>query len=502
MVDGQASDHGPVLHPQAFFIGGAWIPARGSSTIAIRNSATEQLYFRASRATEAEVLQAIDAARVAFDEGPWPHIGHAARGECLRELGRRISGRAEHLGRIWSTQTGILHALATAHVEHLGALFAYYGSLAETFPFVERHEPSSGGSVGLLVREPVGVVAAIIPWNGALSDIAAKVAPALLAGCTVVLKPSPQAPGEAYAFSEIVDEVGLPPGVVNLVLADGRASERLVRDERVDKVAFTGSTAVGRRIASLLGDRVGRFTLELGGKSAAVVLDDADIENVADTLTASTIRLSGQACSALTRAVVTPRCHDDLLDALVERFGKVRLGDPFDPAVDMGPLVSERHRQRVERYVALGRDSGASVVTGGGRPEHLPKGYFFEPTVFADVDNASAIAQQEVFGPVLCVIQARDEGDAVRIANDTIYGLNASVFTADPDRALATARRLRSGTVGHNALRTDMRIARGGFKQSGFGREGGIEGLLGYLESKTVILDDEPESLTEPPAAS
>jgi acyl-CoA reductase-like NAD-dependent aldehyde dehydrogenase len=483
---------GPLAHADRFYIGGRWAIPRGSSTIAVRNSATEKTYFRVATASDDDVLDAIAAARTAFDEGPWPRLSHTDRAVYVRQLGIRIIQESDRLARIWTTQTGVLFSLSAAHVQRIGSLFCYYADMAETFPFIERHEPSTGGHLGYLVREPVGVVGAIIPWNGALSDIAAKIGPALIAGCTVVLKASPQAPGEAYAFAEIAESVGLPPGVLNLVLATSKASERLVRDERVDKIAFTGSTAVGRRIASILGGRVARYTLELGGKSAAIVLDDADIGNVAEVLTNSTIRLSGQACSALTRVIVTTDERNALLDALVERFCKLRLGDPFDPEVDMGPLVSNRHRHRVERHIATGRSEGARIAIGGKRPVHLRKGYFIEPTLMWDVNNAASVAQQEIFGPVLCVITAPSECAAIQLANDSIYGLNASVFTNDPDRALNVARQLRTGTVGHNALRTDMHIARGGFKQSGVGREGGTEGLLGYLEPKTVILDGEP----------
>jgi acyl-CoA reductase-like NAD-dependent aldehyde dehydrogenase len=306
-------------------------------------------------------------------------------------------------------------------------------------------------------------------------------APALLAGCTVVLKCSPEAPGDAYVVAEIAESIGLPPGVLNVVTADREVSELLVRDVRVDKITFTGSTVAGRRIASICGERIARCTLELGGKSAALVLDDQ-----------AECSLSGQVCSSLTRIVVSRSRHDELVEALAAAFSGVRVGDPFDPATQMGPLVSSRQRDRVEGYIAKGVEQGAVLATGGGRPDDLDRGYYVQPTVFAHVDNSSTIAQEEIFGPVLSVIPADDEDDAVAIANDTVYGLNASVFTPDVDRARQLARRLRSGTVGHNAFRTDYGIAFGGFKQSGIGREGGTEGLLPFLETKTVILEGTP----------
>jgi acyl-CoA reductase-like NAD-dependent aldehyde dehydrogenase len=340
----------------------------------------------------------------------------------------------------------------------------------------------------------VGVVGAIIPWNAPLSLAVYKLAPAFLAGCTAVLKASPEAPGAAYVLAEVAEAVGLPEGVLNVLTADREVSELLVRDPRVDKIAFTGSTAAGRRIASICGERIARYTLELGGKSAAVILDDADLDAAAAAIAGSECFLSGQVCSSLTRLVVSRSRHDEFVDKLAGVFSQVRVGDPFDPQTQMGPLAMARQRDRVEGLIAKGVDEGAKLVTGGGRPKHLDRGYYIEPTVFSNVDNSSTIAQEEIFGPVLSVIPADNEAQAVTIANDTIYGLNASVFTPDVDRARQVAARLRSGTVGHNAFRTDFGIAFGGFKQSGIGREGGTEGLLPYLETKTVILEGTPTS--------
>jgi aldehyde dehydrogenase (NAD+) len=265
-----------------------------------------------------------------------------------------------------------------------------------------------------------------------------------------------------------------------------------VRDPRVDKISFTGSTAAGRRIASICGERIARVTLELGGKSAAVVLDDFDVEEAAKAITGPACLMSGQVCSSLTRIVVNRSRHDDLVEALSASFSRVRVGDPFEPTSQMGPLAMRRQRDRVEGYIAKGIEEGATLATGGSRPPELERGFFIQPTIFGDVQNSSTIAQEEIFGPVLSVIAADDEQQAIEIANDTIYGLNASVFTNDTERAFTVARQLRSGTVGHNSFRTDFGIAFGGFKQSGIGREGGTEGLLPYLESKTVILNGEP----------
>jgi acyl-CoA reductase-like NAD-dependent aldehyde dehydrogenase len=369
--------------------------------------------------------------------------------------------------------------------------FDAYAALADTFAFEETATPSQGG-FGLIAREPVGTVGAIVPWNSPHGLIPHKIGPALLAGCTVVLKMSPEAPGAGYLVAEAAEEIGLPPGVLNVVTADREVSELLVRDPRIDKITFTGSTAAGRKIGAILGERIARMTLELGGKSAAVILEDADIEKSAATLAKAECTMTGQVCSSLTRIVVTRSRHDAMVEALAERFGKVRVGNQFEEGVQMGPLAVQRQRDRVEGYIAKGIAEGATLAAGGRRPEHLDRGWFIEPTVFGNVDNGSVIAQEEIFGPVLSVIPAADEADAVRIANDTVYGLNSAVFTTDPDRARAVAGQLRAGTVGMNSFRTDFGIAFGGFKQSGIGREGGKEGLTHFLETKTVILDEPP----------
>ncbi len=481
----------PLRHADRFFIGGEWVTPSSDATIDVIDSDTEEVYFSVPEAQAADIERAVTAARTAFDQGPWPAMTHVDRAEFLRGIGDGLRRRADDIGQIWPRESGALHLIAQHSAAGTAAGFDYYADLAKTFPFEERAQPSMG-EFGLIVHEPVGVVGAIIPWNAPIGLITYKLAPALLAGCTVVLKCSPEAPGDAYVFAEIAEDIGLPAGVLNVVTADREVSELLVRDPQVDKITFTGSTAAGRRIASLCGERIARCTLELGGKSAALILDDMDLNQAAATLARAECMLSGQVCSSLTRIVVTRRRHNELVDALAAAFSQVRVGDPFDPTTQMGPLVSSRQRERVEGYVAAGKQQGATLVTGGGRPKDLDRGYYIEPTVFANVDNASTIAQEEIFGPVLSVIPADDEEQIVATANDTIYGLNSSVFTHDVERARSIAGRLRSGTVGHNAFRTDFGIAFGGFKQSGIGREGGIEGLLPFLETKTVILEGVP----------
>jgi acyl-CoA reductase-like NAD-dependent aldehyde dehydrogenase len=482
-----------LAHPDAFFIGGQWVRPSSTATIDVVEPSTEQVFLSVAEAAPADMDGAVTAARRAFDHGPWPRMTHAIRAGFLRAMAEGIRRRSSDLSRLWTSEMGILHAYSQAGMPGIADIYDYYAGFADSFEFVERHQPAEG-NVGFLIREPVGVVGAIVPWNAPLALIAYKTAPALIAGCVVVLKSSPEAPGEAYVLAEIAEEIGLPPGVLNVLTADREVSETLVSDSRVDKITFTGSTVAGRRIGSILGGRIARYTLELGGKSAAVVLDDYDVGAAAASIAATAPVMTGQVCSSLTRIIVSRGRHDALVEALVESFGKVRVGDPFDQASGMGPLAMRRQRDRVEGYIAKGVAEGARLVTGGGRPAGLPQGFYVEPTVFASVDNSFTIAQEEIFGPVLSVIPADDETQALEIANDTVYGLNASVYTNDPDRAMSVARRLRSGTVGHNSQRTDFTIAFGGVKQSGVGREGGREGILPFLEPKTVILDSEPSS--------
>jgi acyl-CoA reductase-like NAD-dependent aldehyde dehydrogenase len=483
----------PFSNPSGLFIGGEWVEPSTRARIDVISPATEEVYVSVADAQEADIDRAVNAARSAFDKGPWPRMTHVERAGYLRAIAGKLTERAADIAQIWPNEMGILHSFANAFAGTIGSVYEYYAGLAETFPFEERHDnPPAGGAVAMLVREPVGVVGAIVPWNAPINIMAYNIAPALLAGCTIVVKSSPEAPGSAYIMAEIAASVGLPPGVFNIVTADRDNSERLVRNPGVDKIAFTGSSAAGKRIASLCVERMARFTLELGGKSAAVILDDCDIEAVARSLTGAACAMTGQICSSLTRIIVTRGRHDALVEALSAAFRAVHVGDPFDPASGMGPLATGRQRARVEGFIAKAIAEGARLAVGGRRPEHLQRGYYIEPTVFADVDNNSTIAREEVFGPVLSVIAARDEENAIELANDTIYGLNNSVFTRDAERAYAVARQLRSGTVGHNAFRSDMSIGFGGFKQSGVGREGGVDGLRAYLEGKTIILDAAP----------
>ncbi|MBN2973367.1 aldehyde dehydrogenase [Roseomonas aeriglobus] len=485
----------PLRHPDKFYIDGVWRRPSSDATITVVSPATEQPYMRVAEALEADVDAAVDAARRAFDLGPWPRMSPLERATYLTAIGDALDARAGDVAAIWPNEMGIVHRTAQTFAGAVGSVYRYYAGLAENFSFEDIHTPLTGNGAGLLVREPVGVVGAIIPWNGPISLIAWKLAPALLAGCTVVIKASPEAPGHALLMAEIAEQIGLPAGVLNVLTADRDASEALVRHPGIDKITFTGSTVAGKRIASILGERVARYTLELGGKSAAVVLDDYDIDAAAATIAQRSCLLTGQVCAAISRIVVPRNRHDQMVEALSAHMGRISVGDPFDAQSDMGPLATARQRDRVEGYIAGAVSDGAMLATGGKRPTHLDRGYFIEPTVFGKVDNTSRLAREEVFGPVLAVIPADDEEDAVAIANDSDFGLAGAVYTNDVDRAYAVMRRMRTGTISHNAPRIDFGIAFGGFKQSGVGREGGVEGLLPFLETKTLLLDTMPSRL-------
>ena len=477
-------------HPDRLFIGGEWVEPSSSRVFHVIDCSTEERVATVPEALSEDMARAVAAARAAFDAGPWPRMAPADRAAYLERIAKRFEARNDEFARAWSIESGVVYQVAKPRLGlFLSAAFRQYAAMAETFPFTEPRR-SATGHQAFCVQEAVGVVAVILPWNGPAGLMAYKVAAALLAGCTVVIKPPPEAPTSGYMFAEICEEIGLPPGVVNVVTAERAVSEELIRHPGVDKITFTGSTGAGKKIGAAAAERVARVTLELGGKSPAIVLDDYPVEAAANTLGAGFFGyLSGQACHSLTRIIVPEARHDAMVEALCAVARSMVLGDPFDPATTAGPLANARQRDTVERYVARGIEQGATLAVGGKRPAHLPNGFFFEPTVFGRVDNRSVIAQEEIFGPVLCVIPARDADHAIELANDTVFGLNAAVFTQDSERALAMARQLRSGTVGHNASRTDFSIGFGGFKQSGIGREGGPEGLAAFLESKTIVMD-------------
>ena len=484
----------PIAHPDCLYIDGRWIRPAAAQYIDIVSPDTETIVARVAEARAAEVDAAVLAARRAFDEGPWPRMAPAARAKLLAALAERLTARHPELCAAWTAQVG---GLAGAAPFVVGAGTKSYTTMAElgtSFAF-EQRVASAMSPCAFVVREPVGVVAAIAPWNVPYAIMSSKVAPALLAGCTVLMKPAPETPIEAYIIAECAEAVGLPPGVLNLLPAHREAADYLVRNRGVDKVSFTGSTAAGRHIGAVCSERVARFTLELGGKSALLLLEDFPVAEAAQVMARTITVSSGQVCAMLSRAIVPRKHHAALSEAIAAAMQQVRIGYSTDPATQMGPLAMKRQLERVEGYIASGRASGATLVTGGKRPKGFERGYFIEPTLFANVDNSSVIAQEEIFGPVLCLIPADDVDHAVRIANDSIYGLNGAVLTRDAEAAYRIARRVRSGNFSQNAMRADFSLPFGGFKQSGIGREGGAWGLQSFLETKTILLDAPPASL-------
>jgi aldehyde dehydrogenase (NAD+) len=468
-------------------IGGEWVRPSTGRSIAVISPHTEEVVATVPEASEADIDRAVAAARTAFDRGDWPHMGAAARAAVLERLLQLLREHQEELAVLITQEMG-----SPISFSRLGQTMAsnmvleYYVELARNFAFEELRDGLMGPV--LVRREPVGVAACIVPWNVPLFTTMLKLAPALVAGATVVLKPAPETPVDALVLAELVERAGFPPGVVNVVPAGREVGEYLVCHPGVDKVAFTGSTQAGRRIASLCGERLKRCTLELGGKSAAIVLDDAPLESTIAGLVPAILMNNGQACVAQTRVLVSNRRYGEFVDALAQAFRDAAVGDPMDPNTVVGPLVSSRQRDRVEGYLRIGREEGARVVCGGGRPRHLAKGWYVEPTVFADVDNRMRIAQEEIFGPVAAVIPYETEEDAVRIANESDYGLSGSVWTQDVARGTEIARRVRTGTYTVNGFTLEFRAPFGGFKASGIGRELGPEGLLAYLEPKSISL--------------
>ena len=472
-----------VIEKDQLFIDGQWSSPATSDVIEVISPTTEEVIGRVPAGSNADMDRAVAAARNAFDRGPWPHMAPAERAAIMAKLSGLIQARSQEFATTITQQNG-----SPISWSLLGQVFAatmvldYYTGLAGTYAFEEERPGLMGPAI--VRKEPIGVAAAIVPWNVPLFVSMLKLAPAMAAGATVVLKPAPETPIDAYMLAECLQEAGVPEGVINIVAAGREVGEYLVTHPDVDKVAFTGSTNVGRHIATLCGERLRRFTLELGGKSAAIICDDADVATAIPGLLPASMMNNGQACVAQTRILASRNNYDAVVDALVEEVKKLKLGDPMDAETQVGPLVAKRQQDRVLGYLAKGRDEGANVAIGGGKG--LDRGWFIEPTVFTNVDNKMTIAQEEIFGPVVAVIPYDDIEDAVRIANDSQYGLSGSGWSADSDNAVEIAKRIRTGTISINGFTLDFSCPFGGFKSSGMGRELGPEGLEAYLESKTM----------------
>ncbi|MFN0306141.1 MAG: aldehyde dehydrogenase family protein [Burkholderiales bacterium] len=468
---------------EKIYINGAWVAPQGKGTIDVHNSATEEVMARIPECTEGDANAAIMAARAAFDG--WAATPPAKRAEYLQKIHEGMKARGEELGRTIAQEVGMPIKLATRiQVGSPTFTFAMYAKMLGTYVWEER----VGNSI--VMREPVGVVAAITPWNYPLHQIAAKVAPALAAGCTIVLKPSEVAPINAFILAEIIDSVGLPKGVFNLVTGYGPVvGEAMARHAEVDMVSFTGSTRAGKRVSEVAAQSVKRVALELGGKSAAIVLDDADLAGAIKGTVSACFLNSGQTCSAHTRLLVPESKYAEAAKLATDEAKKFTVGDPFSDQAKLGPLVSKAQLDRVRSFIEKGIAEGAELLAGGPeKPAGVDKGYFVQPTVFGRVDPKSTIAREEIFGPVLSIITYKDDDDAVRIANDTVYGLAGGVWSGDEERAKRVARRIRAGQIDINGGPFNMQAPFGGYKQSGHGRELGRFGLEEFLEYKSLQL--------------
>ncbi|ANQ75646.1 MULTISPECIES: aldehyde dehydrogenase [Rhodococcus] len=469
------------------FIGGKFQDSTGSDTITVVSPTTEEPIGTAPDTTSEDLDRAVYAARQALSDSTWRDISPAERATLLDRFADSIESRAQETGTVVTAENGMPISLSVvAEGQGPATTLRYYADLARNTPQESERTSADGRSTTIVRREPIGVVAAIIPWNFPQSLTMFKLAPALAAGCSVVIKPAPETVLDAFQLADAAQEAGLPPGVINVVTGGREIGAELVAHPGIDKVAFTGSTAAGRAIGEVCGRLLRPVTLELGGKSAAIVLDDADLTSVARGLSWASLLNNGQTCYLSSRILAPRSRYREVVDAVADLARSMPVGDPTDPATRVGPLVSSEQRDRVESYIATGIREGATVAAGGGRPAGLDRGWFVEPTVFADLDNSATVAREEIFGPVLAVIPYDTVDDAVAIANDSDYGLGGTVWTTDPDRGLDIARRVQTGSIGINFFNLDIGAPFGGVKSSGLGKELGPEGLNAYVSLKSV----------------
>ncbi|SEK09031.1 Geranial dehydrogenase [Marinovum algicola] len=473
----------------ALFIGGNWVPAQSSSRLEVISPVSERVIATVPRGSAADVDAAVAAARRAFDAGPWPRMTVAERVEGVGRLRAVFESRKEEMAQAITAEMGspITQSCTIQTTVPLMMLDEQRQIATESYPWSELRRSASGNA--LVTRTPKGVAALITPWNAPMITIIHKLGPALLAGCTVVLKPASLAPLSAYLLAEMVEEAGLPEGVVNVITVDRGEAEYLALHPGVDKVTFTGSTSAGRHLAAKCGELLRPITLELGGKSAGIVLDDADIPETVEALKLLSFRNSGQICTLKTRVLVSKAREREFVEALAEMVGSLPVGDPMDPNTHVGPMASQKQRDSVESYIEAGINDGARAVIGGvGRPKGLDKGWFVQPTLFAEVEPNSRIAQEEIFGPVLSVLSYEDEDEAVEIANNSVYGLSGAVFSEDIGHAVSIANRVKTGVLEVNGAPFGFHAPFGGVKQSGIGRESGWEGFEPYVEAKSIGL--------------
>jgi aldehyde dehydrogenase (NAD+) len=470
------------------FIAGVWRAAENTDTISVISASTEQQMGLIACGSAPDVDAAVRSARAAFDDPTgWACWSPQSRAKTLEQFADALAARSEEIASTVSRQNGMpLQLSRVAESVIPRKLVGYYADLIAADEGDELRR--TGRRTTVVRRSPVGVVAAIVPWNFPQSLTFFKLAPALAAGCAVVVKPSPETSLDAFVIAEAAAIAGLPPGVINIVTGGRDTGAMLVQHPLVDKVAFTGSTAAGRSIAARCGELLRPATLELGGKSAAIVLDDIDLSTRLPQLFAASLLNAGQMCYASTRILAPRSRYTDTVDIVTDLASSLVVGDPLDERTQVGPLVSRAQRERVERLIAAGRAEGARVTTGGSRPAGMDTGWYVEPTVFADMTNEATVAREEIFGPVLTVIGYDDVDDAVRIANDSPYGLGGTVWSEDLERAAAVARRVRAGAVGINQFSLDLAAPFGGMKASGLGRELGPEGLDAYREFQSIYL--------------
>jgi aldehyde dehydrogenase (NAD+) len=470
------------------FVGGTWIRSGSNKFIDVVDPATEQVWGRVPDANEADVNAAVESADRAFRGSGWSDIGAAGRGAIMLRFADELAARGDAMARVITSENGTPITETSVAASHSAGILRYFASLAD-YVDQEDHRPFPGnsGNYTIVRREPRGVAALIAPWNFPLTLVMVKLAPALIAGCTVVIKPASETPLDLRVLIDAAIAAGIPAGVINLITGSRVAGGHLVTHPLVAKVAFTGSTDAGQIIAEQCGRLLRPVTLELGGKSASIILPDADLTLFASILNRTCLRNTGQTCYNSTRILAPRSLYADVVEAVAATVSVTNMGDPFDPSTVYGPSASARQRDTVERYIQIGKDEGAMVAAGGGgRPAHLDRGFYVTPTVFANVDNTMRIAQEEIFGPVLVVIPFEDEEDAIRIANQSRFGLGGSIFTSNPDHGVEVAARVQTGSMGINFYGSNLTAPFGGWKDSGIGVEYGPEGVSAYLRMKSI----------------
>ena len=478
------------------YIGGQWLSSSSTQRIQVIDPSTEEVWGEVPASSVEDIDAAVRAASRAFSGRGWSDIGADARAELMRKLADEFEARAEQLALIITSENGTGITETRQAAGHAGRLLRYYADLANYVDDVDhRPFPNAPGQYTEVHREPRGVCALIAPWNFPVALVMVKLAPALIAGCTVVIKPASETPLDLRVLVEAAEAAGFPPGVINLVTCGRDVVGSLVEHPLVAKVAFTGSTEVGRLLAEQCGRLLRPVTLELGGKSASIVLDDADIDYFSAMLNRTCLRNTGQTCYNSTRILAPRSRYDEIVDAVVDTIRHTVIGDPFDPLTVYGPSASAKQRATVAGYIDIGQQEGARLAIGGpGMPDGLTRGYYVKPTVFADVDNSMRIAQEEIFGPVLVVIPYGDEHHAIEIANDSPYGLGGSIFTEDADHGAELATRIHSGSVGINFYGSNLAAPFGGWKDSGLGMEYGPEAIGAYVRMKSIHRQYPPQN--------